>query len=60
MAIERFVEKGLGAGFTFLFFLTYEYLQQARALEYTRPETLASDKHSNLLGLFVTCEENNM
>jgi hypothetical protein len=41
----------------FIFFLTYEYFQQARVLDYTRPEKLTSDKHSNLLRPFVSNKE---
>jgi hypothetical protein len=44
----------------FIFFLTYERNQKDRALDYTRSERLASDKHSSLLGPFVTYEENKV
>ncbi len=44
----------------FIFFLAYEYFQQAGVLDYTRPENLASDKHFNLLDTFITDEENKL
>ncbi len=44
----------------FIFFLTYEYFQKARVLYYNRPEKLASGKHTNLLGPFVTYKENKV
>ncbi len=44
----------------FIFFLTYEFFQQAIVLEYTRSEKLTSDKHSNLWNLFVTHEEDKV
>ncbi len=42
----------------FIFFFTYEHFQQARVLDYTRPEKLASKKRSDLLGPLITYEEN--
>ncbi len=42
----------------FIFLLTEKYFQQARVLDYNRPEKLASDKDSDLLGPFVTQKEN--
>ncbi len=44
----------------FIFFLTYEYFQQARVLDYTSPKKLASDKPLNLFGQFVTYAENKV
>jgi hypothetical protein len=41
-----------------IFFVTYEWAQYARVLIYTRPERLASNKHSGLSGLFISYEEN--
>ncbi len=39
------------------FFLTYEWAQEARGLSNTRQERFVSDKHSNLLGPFVSYKE---
>jgi hypothetical protein len=44
----------------FLIFSTYEYFQQAGVLDYSRPVKLSSDKHSNLLDLPITYEENKL
>ncbi len=44
----------------FIFFVTCEWVQQARVLQYTRLERLARDKHSSLLGPFVSYEENGV
>ncbi len=44
----------------FIFFVTQEYFQQARVLDYTRTEKLAGDKHSNLLGTFLSYRENKV
>ncbi len=44
----------------FIFSLACKYFQKAIVLDYTRPEMLASDKHSNFLGPFVTFEENKV
>jgi hypothetical protein len=41
-------------------FLLFKYYQEARVLDYTRPEKPTSDKHSNLLGPFLTYEENKV
>jgi hypothetical protein len=41
-----------------LFFLTCEWEKQARVLYNTWLEKLASDKHSNVLGQFVSYVEN--
>ncbi len=40
------------------YFLLFKYYQEARMLDYTRPEKLVSDQHSNLLGTFSCCDEN--
>jgi hypothetical protein len=45
---------------TLIFFVTYHWTQQARVLHYTRLERLARDKHSSLLGPFVSYEENEV
>ncbi len=39
---------------------TYESAQQARLLHNTELERLASDRHSNLFGLFVSYDENEL
>jgi hypothetical protein len=39
------------------FFVTYEWTQQARTLDFARAERIVSDKSSNLLGRFVGYEE---
>jgi hypothetical protein len=44
----------------FIFFLTYEHFEEARLLYYTRPEKLAIDKQSSLLGPFISYKENEM
>ncbi len=45
--------------FTTLHFLViYEWAQQARMLDYTGSEKLASDKHSSLLGACISIKEN--
>ncbi len=44
----------------FIFFLNYELAQYVRVLHYTRPEKLDKDKHSCLLGPFVSYEENEV
>jgi hypothetical protein len=41
----------------FIFFVTYVWVQKARALDYTRPEWFASYKQSSLLSPFVSKEE---
>ncbi len=43
-----------------ILFVSYEYFQQARVLDYTWPEKHPGDKHSNLSGPFVTCKENKV
>jgi hypothetical protein len=46
-----------------MFIVTYELAQQARVLHYNRLESLASNKHSNLLGLlglFLSYDENEV
>ncbi len=40
----------------FIFFLTYEYFQQARELDYTRPENVSLTNPS-LVDQFATYEE---
>jgi len=46
------------AVFTILVFIvTYELAQKARVFHTTRLERLASNKHSNLLGLFVSYDD---
>jgi len=42
----------------FILLLTYEWAHKARVLHYIMLETLASDKHSSLLGPFLTYEGN--
>ncbi len=44
----------------FIFFVTYEWVQIARMLHYTRQERLPMDKHPSLLGLFISFEENKV
>jgi hypothetical protein len=44
----------------FLFCETYEWTQLARVLHYTGLARLASDKHSSLLGPFLSCKENEL
>jgi hypothetical protein len=44
----------------FISFVTHEYFQQARVLDCYRPEKLAGDKHSNLLGTFLSYQENKV
>jgi hypothetical protein len=39
---------------------SYEWFQKARVSHNIRLEKLAMDKHSSLLGLFVSYEENRM
>ncbi len=52
---------GPGAVFTTLHFcVTYESVQQARLLHNIELERLTSDKHSNLLGLLTSYEENKV
>jgi len=41
----------------FIFVVTYESAKQAGLLHITKLERLASDKHSYLLGLFISYEE---
>jgi hypothetical protein len=41
-----------------IFFITYESAQYARLLNNTKLGSLASDKHSNLVGMFVSYKEN--
>jgi hypothetical protein len=43
-----------------IFSVTYEWVQGARVLHYTRLERLARDKHSDLLGTFISYEENEV
>ncbi len=42
----------------FIFFVAYEWAQQARVLDYTRLERLACDKNSSLLGKLISYEQN--
>ncbi len=44
----------------FIFFITYERSQYVSALYYTRLEMFAGDKHSSLLGPFISYEENSV
>jgi hypothetical protein len=44
----------------FIFFVTYEWAQNARVLHLTRLETLIRDKHSSLLGSFLNILENEV
>ncbi len=44
----------------FILFLTYIQAQYAKVLDYTSPERLCRDKHSTLVGPFVSCEENEV
>jgi hypothetical protein len=44
----------------FIFFVTYDWAQQALVLHYTGLERLARDKHFKLLGPFVSYEENEV
>jgi hypothetical protein len=41
-----------------IFNITYKWAQQARALNYNRPERLGRDKHSSFWGPFVSYGEN--
>ncbi len=41
-----------------IFIVTYKRAKKVRVLNYTRLEKLASDKHSSLLGRFVSYKEN--
>ncbi len=41
----------------FIVLITYELAQQARVLHYNGLERLAEDKHSSLMGPFVSYEE---
>jgi hypothetical protein len=43
---------------TLFFSATFKWAPKARALHYTALERIARDKHSSLLGLFKSCEEN--
>ncbi len=43
-----------------IFFITYESAQKARVFHNTMLERLTSDKHSNLLGQFLSYEENEV
>jgi hypothetical protein len=43
-----------------LFFVTYEWAQQARVLHFTRLERLVRDKYSISLGPFLSYEENEV
>ncbi len=50
-----------GAVFTTLhFFVTHEWAQLARALHKVRVERPASEKHSSLLGQFISYEEKSV
>jgi hypothetical protein len=51
---------GLEFNQSFIFCATYELAEQARVLLKTRLERLASGKHSNVLGLFVSYDENEV
>jgi hypothetical protein len=42
----------------FIFFVTYKLAKFGRVLNYTVKERLAKDKHTNLLGPFVSYKEN--
>jgi hypothetical protein len=44
----------------FIFFVTFDLNQKATALYYTKPEGLASEKHSGLLEPFVSYVENEV
>ncbi len=45
---------------TLYFFIAYEWAQKVTVLYCTRLERLANDKHSSLLGSFVSYKENNL
>jgi hypothetical protein len=42
----------------FIFFVTYEWVQQPGVLHHTKLERLAMDKYSSLLNPFLSYEEN--
>jgi len=44
----------------FIFFVTYESAQKDRVLHYTREESFAREKHSRLLELLTSYEENKV
>jgi hypothetical protein len=44
----------------FIFFVTYEWAQQARVFHYIKLERLAKDEHSSLLCPFVSYKENKV
>ncbi len=41
----------------FIFFVTYKWVQFDKVLDYNRMKRLARDKHSSLLGPFVSYKE---
>ncbi len=43
-----------------IFFVTYESAHKARLFHNSKPERLTSDKRSNLLGQFLSYEENEV
>ncbi len=59
MALKGFMEQGPYSQH-FFFFVTYELGQWARVFHYIRLEMLARNKHSSLLGQFVSYEENKV
>jgi hypothetical protein len=44
----------------YIFFITYESAHWPKLLDNIKLERLASDKHSNLLGLFISYKENEV
>ncbi len=44
----------------YIFIVTYEWALQVEVLHYTRLEGLTRGKHSNLLSLFISYDENKV
>ncbi len=44
----------------YIFFVTYEFAKKAGVLHYMKAEMLVSEKHTSLLGPFISYEENEV
>jgi hypothetical protein len=53
MSLELFSQHSI-------FFLTYELAKYARVLNYTELERLTRDKHTSLLGPFLSYKDNEV
>ncbi len=60
MDVKSFITLGAGVIFTTLFSSQVKNIPNKLVLHYSRLEWFYRDKHSSLLGIFLTCEENSV